>query len=69
VVFNAASGQTHLLDPFSEWVLREIEKSPDSLDALVNRLAADVELERGLAISRLREVLAEFDRQGLVESD
>ena len=67
-LFNAASGQTHFLDPFSEWVLRELEDSPGSLGALADRLFVEVGLEKGLANRRLREVLAEFDKQGLVES-
>jgi PqqD family protein of HPr-rel-A system len=69
VVFNVASGQTHLLDPFSEWVLRELEGSPGSLGGLVDRLSVEAGLEKSLAIRRLREVLVEFDKQGLVESN
>lgn len=69
VIFNQASGQTHLLDAFSAWVLRELEKSPSSRDVLADRLVRETGLEADLADRRLREVLADFDRQGLVESD
>ena len=69
VVFNEASGQTHLLDAFSEWVLREIERLPDSFAALAERLVKEADLEENLVMGRLQEVLAEFDKQGLAELD
>ncbi len=68
VIFNQASGQTHLLDAFSQWVLRELEQAPAPLAALADRLVREAELDEDLAIRRLQEVLAEFDKQGLVES-
>ena len=67
VVFNAASGQTHVPHPLSEWILREIESSPVTLGSLANHLAREAGLEQDLAISRVREALAEFNNLGLVE--
>lgn len=69
VIFNQASGQTHLLDAFSAWVLRELENSPSSRDVLADRLVREAGIEADLAVRRLQEVLAKFHRQGLVELD
>jgi PqqD family protein of HPr-rel-A system len=66
VVFNRASGETHLLDAFSDWVLREIEAGPTSLAALTGRAVA-LEMDAGPAEARLREALAVFEREGLAE--
>lgn|GEM_PF-5431725 len=68
VVFNAFSGQTHLLDGFSALVLEEIEHAPASRDALAARLAGRFDLGDAAALAeRLDAVLAEFDRQGLAD--
>jgi len=68
VVFNAFSGQTHLLDGFSAAVLEEIEHAPAPLDALAARLAGRFDLDDATALAeRLDAVLAEFDRQGLAD--
>ncbi len=69
VIFNPASGQTHLLDAFSAWVLRELETSPSSRDVLADRLVREAGLEADLAVRRLQEVLEKFHTQGLAESD
>ena len=69
VVFNPASGQTHVLDAFSAWVLRELEISSSSREVLADRLVRELGLEADLAGRRLKEVLAKFEVQGLVESD
>ena len=66
VVFNEASGQTHVPHPLSEWILREIENSPVTLDSLAERLASESAIEHELAISSTRQVLAEFADLGLV---
>ncbi len=58
-----------MLDAFSAWVLRELEISPSSDDLLADRLVQEAGLEADLAVRRLREVLAEFEGQGLIESD
>ena len=69
LVFNQASGQTHVLDALSAWVLQELEVSPSSDDVLAERLVKVAGLEPDLAVRRLQEVLAKFEGQGLVESD
>ena len=69
VIFNPSSGQTHLLDAISAWVLRELEISPSSDDVLADRLVQEAGLEADLAVRRLQEVLAKFEGQGLVEFD
>ena len=66
-VYNEGSGQTHVFDAFSEWTLREIEDVPATDDQMVDRLVREAKLDKNLARQRLNEVLAEFDRQGLVE--
>lgn len=66
VVFNEASGQTHVPHPLSEWILREIECAPVTLDSLANRLSDEAAIERDIAISSVREVLAEFTNLGLI---
>lgn len=68
VVFNEASGQTHVPHPLSEWVLREIESSQvATLGSLAYRLVGEAGIEQDTAISRVREALAEFNNLGLVE--
>ncbi len=67
IVFNAASGQTHLLDALSAAALREIEKLPGGNGELALRLAERFELDTDVLLRRLREVCAHFDALGLVE--
>ncbi len=68
VVFNAFSGQTHLLDSLSAAVLEEIERAPATRAELAARLAGRFELGDAAALAeRLDAVLAEFDRQGLAD--
>jgi len=68
VVFNAFSGQTHLLDSFSAAVLEEIERAPASRETLAERLAGRFDLDDAMALAeRLDAALAEFDRQGLAD--
>lgn len=69
LVFNEASGETHLPHPLSEWVLREIENSPVTLGSLADRLVRETKMGPDMAISRLREVLAEVEDLGLVMPD
>lgn len=67
IVFNTASGQTHLLDAFSAAALREIEDRPGSIDQLAFRMAERFELGTEVLLQRLTEVCARFDELGLVE--
>ena len=69
VIFNQSSGQTHLLDAIAAWVLRELEVAPSSTDLLADRLVQEAGLEAEFAVRRLQEILANFEAQGLVESN
>ncbi len=67
IVFNTASGQTHLLDALSAAVLEEIENRPGDVDRLALRLAERFELDTEALPRRLGEVCKHFDELGLVE--
>jgi len=67
IVFNTASGQTHLLDALSAASLREIENRPGDIGQLALRLAERFELDTEALVQRLSEVCAHFDALGLVE--
>lgn len=69
IVFNRASGQTHLLDAFSAAVLRRIEAAPTTLPHLQRYFAADLALEESVLSDRLSAVCERFDQLGLAESD
>jgi PqqD family protein of HPr-rel-A system len=68
VVFDEGSGDTHLLDFLAFEVLKVLEQSSGSEQALVERVVArlgldpDIDLER-----RIREAIAKFRDAGLVE--
>jgi PqqD family protein of HPr-rel-A system len=57
IVFNPASGRTHLLNPLAGEALRAIEESPADIESLTKRLAALVAETNGL----------DFDELGLIE--
>ena len=67
IVFNRASGQTHLLDAFSAAVLRRIEASPAKTSDLARFFAASFELDEGVLSERVDAVCARFDQLGLAE--
>jgi PqqD family protein of HPr-rel-A system len=69
IVFNRASGQTHLLDAFSAAVLRRIEAAPTTLPELRRSLAADLGFDETALSDRMREVCRRFDQLGLAEPD
>ena len=69
IVFNRASGQTHLLDAFSAAVMRRIEAAPTTLPHLQRYFAADLALEESVLSDRLSAVCERFDQLGLAESD
>jgi PqqD family protein of HPr-rel-A system len=68
VAFDEGSGDTHLLDLVTAEVLKVLEQSPGALPALIERVAArldvdpDADLER-----RIREAIETFREAGLVE--
>lgn len=67
IVFNTASGQTHLLDALSAAALKEIEDHPGSIARLTIRLAERFEIDTTDLFRRLIEVCARFDELGLLE--
>lgn len=65
VVYNTASGQTHLLDALSAAALREIERSPGTLPQLSRRLAKAFRVPVHDVSQRMPEILMRFDALGL----
>jgi PqqD family protein of HPr-rel-A system len=69
IVFNRASGQTHLLDAFSADVLRQIEASPSTILELRRYFAIGFGLDEEILSERLDAVCRRFDQLGLAERD
>lgn len=69
LVFNRASGQTHLLDAFSAAVLRRIEACPGTILDLKRYFASGFELEEDVLSGRVEVVCRRFDQLGLAEPD
>ena len=69
IVFNRASGQTHLLDAFSAAVLRRIEASPSRISELGRYFAIAFELDEDSLSERLDVVCRRFDQLGLAEPE
>ena len=69
IVFNSASGQTHLLDAFSAAVLRRIEAAPTTIPDLQRYFATDLALDESVLSDRLSAVCERFDQLGLAEPD
>lgn len=69
IVFNRASGQTHLLDAFSAAVLRRIESAPTTKPELMRYFVAEFELDESTLVDRLDAVCQRFEELGLAEAD
>ena len=68
VVFNEHSGQTHLLDGVRAFVLHLLCEAPRSPAQLRDELQGALGLSEAAATGAvLDELLAEFERHGLVE--
>ena len=67
IVFNQASGQTHLLDALSAEVLRELEQRPWTMADLVALFADRYELNPEELGDRLTGICRRFDELGLAE--
>jgi PqqD family protein of HPr-rel-A system len=67
IVFNRASGQTHLLDAFSAAVLRRIEAAPTTIPDLQRTFASELALNESVLSDRLSDVCRHFDQLGLAE--
>jgi PqqD family protein of HPr-rel-A system len=69
IVFNRASGQTHLLDAFSAAVLRRIEAAPATIPDLRQSFAVGLALDASVLSDRLISVCRRFDQLGLAEPE
>jgi PqqD family protein of HPr-rel-A system len=69
VVFNTASGQTHVVDALSAAVLDALEAAPSSAGALADRFSARFGLELRACAERIEAVCRRFDELGLVAPD
>jgi PqqD family protein of HPr-rel-A system len=69
IVFNRASGQTHLLDAFSAAVLRRIELAPATKTDLISYFVAELGLDDDPLSDRLNGVCQRFEELGLAEPD
>lgn len=67
IVYNEASGQTHLFDPLTDWLLHQVELGPVSEPDLVDRAMAETGAEREITAQRVKQILAAFDLEGLAE--
>jgi PqqD family protein of HPr-rel-A system len=67
IVLNYGSGQTHLLDALSAWVLQKIEASPSAPNVLLKHLVQELGLAEDKLAYRMNEILTEFEKQGLAE--
>lgn len=67
VVFNSASGQTHLLDALSGAALKELEDYPKTITHLTNQMAEKFELDPETLSHRLAVICDRFDKLGLAE--
>lgn len=68
VVFNPASGDTHVLDIATGEVLMRLAAGPASIEEIADRLAAflDVDKDSGLA-EAATEMVRKLDELGLIE--
>ncbi len=69
VVYSDASGETHILDAFSDWILSELEQGSVSVaDLLARCVEPDESPEERMKIeARIETTLAFFDSEGLAE--
>ena len=69
IVYNTASGQSHLLDALSGAILKEIERGPSTIEQLADRLAKEFSVEPHALLERLDEICTHFDELGLAEPE
>lgn len=67
VVYNCASGETHLLDALAAAVLKEVETRPQSSADLAAHLAGQFGLDLDSLSRRLLTIGESFDELGLIE--
>jgi len=67
VIYNEASGRTHLLDAFSDWLLQQLEAGPVAVEALVDRAVAETAADRGSIEAHVVNAIESFERLGLAD--
>ena len=68
VVYDSASGDTHLLDSVPAETLKILERQSANLSELVDMVAASLTIEADSELSTyLDELLSQFEKLGLVE--
>jgi PqqD family protein of HPr-rel-A system len=71
LVFDAESGDTHLLDRFAAQTLRQLQRNALTLEQLASQLESSSDLATETNPSKLAgqiaEVMTRFDRLGLIE--
>ncbi len=69
LVFNVASGNTHLLSPMAAQVLKSLEKLPLTTSQVAQKLALSANLSVDEEISQqVENLILNLDELGLVES-
>ena len=68
LVFNNASGNTHLLTPIAARALRLLENAPLTVDEIAKKIAAeaDVDVDDEL-VDQVATLVANLDDLGLIE--
>lgn len=68
VVYNAMSGQTHLLNALAGEVLQLIQESPSTVSALISKLCRSYEVEDKDDLQKqIQKLISEFEILGLIE--
>jgi len=68
IVFNVASGNTHLLSPVAAQALRILEQNPATIFELSNKLAGSASVDADEEfIEHVEKLITNLDELGLVE--
>jgi PqqD family protein of HPr-rel-A system len=68
VVFDAASGDTHVLDELSAEIFRRLDQRPGDLPDLIECFSSSTEGCRGDELAaRIQKTLSQLERVGLIE--
>jgi PqqD family protein of HPr-rel-A system len=68
IVFNPASGHTHLLNLIAGEALKALEQSPGSSTDVMERISGAIGVEPSAELlGHLSKLIAEFDELGLIE--
>lgn len=68
VVFNALSGNTHLLNPTAAMVLQALEQQPANALDLAHQLASQIQVDPDQELTaQVETLLSNLDELGLIE--